>query len=98
MKHLCYSKYGKTENEIKNEVDPTKHGTHEIMAEFIRMRLYASASKFEEKQRVKEFIAKIGQLKKIRFKADYGEESITITQSKKSIELAKDVLKILKTI
>ena len=40
MKHLCYSKYGKTENEIKNEVDPMKHGTHEIMAEFIRMKLY----------------------------------------------------------
>ena len=79
MKHLCYSKYGKTENEIKNEVDPTMHGTHEIMAEFIR-------------------IAKIGQLERIRFKADYGEESITITQSMKSIELAKDVLKILKTI
>ena len=98
MKHLCYSKYGKTENEIKNEVDPTMHGTHEIMAEFIRMRLYDSACKFEEKQRAKEFIAKIGQLKRIRFKADYGEESITITQSMKSIELAKDVLKILKTI
>lgn len=98
MKHLCYNKYSKTENAIKNEVDPTMHGTHEIMAEFIRMRLYGTASKFEEKQRAKEFIAKIGQLKRIRFKADYGEESITITQSEKSIELAKDVLKILKTI
>ena len=42
------------------------------------------------------FASKIGQLKKLRIKADYKEEDITYTHSCKALELAKEVRSILK--
>ena len=82
MKHLCYKKFGiNNENEMKNEVDSTLHGSHEIIM---------------DKKKGVEFASKIGQLKKLRTKADYEEVTITSTQSSQAIELAKDVRNILK--
>lgn len=43
-----------------------------------------------------EFANKIGQLKKLRTKADYEEVDITYTQSNQAIQLAQDVRNILK--
>lgn len=96
MKHICCTKFGKKENEIKNEVSPTLHGTHEIMIEFIRNKMLEKAQNHDQREKVKNFVSKIGQLKRIRFKADYGDVDITSTQSSQSIGLAKDVLKLLK--
>mgnify|MGYP002726879223 FL=1 len=44
-----------------------------------------------------DFASKIGQLKKLRTKADYEEEDITYTHSCKALELAKEVRSILKS-
>lgn len=72
------------------------HGTHEIMIEFIRNKMLEKAQNHDQREKVKNFVSKIGQLKRIRFKADYGDVDITSTQSSQSIGLAKDVLKLLK--
>ena len=96
MRHICCVKFGKKENEIRNEVNPTLHGTHEIMAEFVRLKMVEKAHNHDEREKAKLFISKIGQLKRIRVRADYGNVDITSTQSSQSISLAKDVLKLLK--
>lgn len=97
MKHLCYKKFGiNNENEMKNEVDSTLHGSHEIMIGYVRKRMTQSCTSIMDKKKVVEFANKIGQLKKLRTKADYEEVTITSTQSSQAIELAKDVRNILK--
>lgn len=97
MKHLCYKKFGiNNENEMKNEVDSTLHGSHEIMIGYVRKRMTQSCTSIMDKKKIVEFVSKIGQLKKLRTKADYEEVTITSTQSSQTIELAKDVRNILK--
>ena len=97
MKHLCYKKFGiNNENEMKNDVDSTLHGSHEIMIGYVRKRMTQSCTSIMDKKKVVEFANKIGQLKKLRTKADYEEVTITSTQSSQAIELAKDVRNILK--
>lgn len=97
MKHLCYKKFAiNNENEMKNEVDSTLHGSHEIMIGYVRKRMTQSCTSIMDKKKVVEFANKIGQLKKLRTKADYEEVTITSTQSSQAIELAKDVRNILK--
>ena len=97
MKHLCYKVFAvKNENEIKNSVDSTQHGSHEIMITYVHNKMIQSCTSIEDKQKVVEFANKIGQLKKLRTKADYEEVDITSTQSNQAIELAQDVRNILK--
>ena len=72
MKHLCYKKFGiNNENEMKNEIDSTLHGSHEIMIGYVRKRMTQSCTSIMDKKKVVEFASKIGQLKKLRTKADY---------------------------
>ena len=97
MKHLCYKKLGiNNENEMKNEVDSTLHGSHEIMIGYVRKRMSQSCTSIMDRKKVVEFANKIGQLKKLRTKADYEEVDITSTQSNQAIKLAQDVRNILK--
>ena len=97
MKHLCYKKLGiNNENEMKNDVDSTLHGSHEIMIGYVRKRMSQSCTSIMDRKKVVEFANKIGQLKKLRTKADYEEVDITSTQSNQAIKLEQDVRNILK--
>ncbi len=81
---------------MKNDVDSTLHGSHEIMIGYVRKRMTQACTSIMDKKKVVEFANKIGQLKKLRTKADYEEVDITSTQSNQAIKLAQDVRNILK--
>ena len=98
MEHLCYKVFGvNNKNEIKNSVDSTQHGSHEIMITYVHNKMIQACTSIEDKHKAMDFASKIGQLKKLRTKADYEEEDITYTHSCKALELAKEVRSILKS-
>ena len=56
-----------------------------------------TGTSIEDKHKAMDFASKIGQLKKLRIKADYKEEDIDYPHSCKALELAKEVRSILKS-
>ena len=98
MENLCYKVFGvNNKNEIKNSVDSTQHGSHEIMITYVHNKMIHSCTSIEDKHKAMDFASKIGQLKKLRTKADYEEEDITYTHSCKALELGKFSIEVQKS-
>ena len=91
MKHLWLVKMGKTEDELRTANLNTNEGSHEVLINKIIVYLKNSTSLNH-----REFHSKIGQLKKLRKKADYDNIQIDISLSNESINLSKASSGILK--
>jgi len=91
MKHLLLGKMGKTEEDLKTANNNTTEGSHEVLINKIIAYLKNSTSADS-----RTFQSNIGQLKKLRKKADYESVQIDISISKDSIDLSKATSGILK--
>lgn len=89
MSHIWYICLGKTENDLAN-AKIFNEGSHEVMINQIGLHIKSKAENFRD------FNNNIGQLKKLRKKADYKNEQIDSSFSKSSIDLSKATLSILK--
>jgi uncharacterized protein (UPF0332 family) len=91
MKHLWLGKMGKTEEDLKTANNNTTEGSHEVLINKIIAYLKNSTSADS-----RTFQSNIGQLKKLRKKADYESVQIDVSVSKDSIDLSKATSGILK--
>lgn len=91
MKHLWLGKMGKTEEDLKTANNNTTEGSHEVLINKIIAYLKNCTSADS-----RTFQSNIGQLKKLRKKADYESVQIDISVSKDSIDLSKATSGILK--
>lgn len=91
MKDICLIKINKTEQELESFVSQSKSGTHEyILNEIVK---YVSGLNKEDSRTLR---SKVPQLKKFRVKADYKNEDFNLDDSRASISLSKEILRILK--
>lgn len=96
MQHLFYVQYSEDFEAVKHEVQ--LNGTHEVIIEYFTRRFDAVAIDIVTMRNYCAFKNEIGQLKKLRTKADYRNEDISKRESGNSISLAADILRLLKTI
>lgn len=104
MQHLFYIQYSEDFEVVKHELNlnDTKegnfNGTHEVITEYLTRKFDSVAIDIVTMRNYSAFKNKIGQLKKLRTKADYRNEDISKRDSENSISLAADILQLLKTI
>lgn len=96
MQHLFYNKYNEKFDIVKKMMN--KKGTHEVIQSYLSKVFINNAVKFDEKKNFLKYNNELGQLKKLRIKADYHDVEITEDDSKVSISFAKDILQFLNTI
>ena len=90
MSHIWFSKLGKTEGELLSLKRTATEGSHEVMINQIGIHIRNLSFNYRD------FNNQIGQLKKLRHRADYKDEQIDSTLSNDSINLSKLTLLILK--
>jgi len=91
MKDICLIKINITEQELESFVSQSKSGTHEyILNEIVK---YVAEHNREDSRTLR---SKVPQLKKFRVKADYKDEDFNFDDSRVSISLSNEILKILK--
>lgn len=91
MKDICLIKIKITEQELESFVSQSKSGTHEyILNEIVK---YVAGQNREDSRILR---TKVPQLKKFRVKADYKDEDFNFDDSRASISLSDEILKILK--
>ena len=95
MQHICYVVKGKTENDIRPIINQKQIDLHVGITNYIKSEL-GNSSKRNAYKDAKDFVAKYTVLKKLRVKADYKDETISLGDSQKAFLLAKDILVILR--
>lgn len=95
IEHKCYIDDKKTEDDIRPEVNGVRPALHEALIGYMKCELSKSTKQYAYRD-MKDFTSKITDLKKLRVKADYKNESVSFDDSRKSLELANDILDILK--
>lgn len=95
MQHICYVVKGKTENDIRPIVNNKQMDLHAGITTYIKSELGKSTKRNAYKDE-KDFVEKYTVLKKLRVKADYKNESVSLDDSQKAFQLAKEILLILK--
>ena len=95
MEHVCYVVNRKTEKGIRPIINDKQINLHVGLSSFIEKELGKSTKPNSNKD-VNDFSKKYTDLKKLRVKADYKNESISWNDSQKAFQLANDILDILK--
>ena len=90
MKHIWLTSMSKTDAELRLLTSSTKEGSHEVLINQLYFYIKSRSQDFRE------FNNTIGQLKKLRRKADYEDVQIDFSKSKNSIDLSKSTLSILR--
>ena len=91
MKNICMFQIMKSEQEFDSNVSLSADGSHEFILNEV-VKFVGEKSR----QDSRDLRSKMPQLKKYRVKADYKNEEFNFDDSKMSISLSKDILKILK--
>ena len=97
IEHKCYIENKKTEDDIRPEVNGRRSALHEALISYIKCKMSKSTKQYAYRN-MKDFTSKITVLKKLHVKADYKNENVSFDDSQKSLELANDILDILKKI
>lgn len=95
IEHKCYIDDNKTEQDIRPEVNGVRPALHEALIGYMKYEL-SKSTKRNAYRNMKDFVSKMTDLKKLRVKADYKNENVSLDDSQKSMELANDILDILK--
>lgn len=95
IEHKCYIIDQKKENDIRTEINGARLASHEGLINYMK-NILAESTKQNAYTDMRDFVSKIADLKKIRVKADYKNENPSYDDSKKSYELANDILSIIK--
>lgn len=95
IEHKCYVDNHKTEDDIRPEVNGVRPALHEALIGYMKCELSKSTRQYAYRD-MKDFTSKITDLKKLRVKADYKNENVSFDDSRKSLELANEILDILK--
>lgn len=95
MEHVCYVVNGKTEKEIRPIINKKQIDLHVGLSNYIKKELGKSTKPNSDRD-INDFSKKYTDLKKLRVKADYKNESISWNDSQKAFQLANDILDILK--
>lgn len=95
MQHICYVEKQLTDNSLRALPESGMlHGIHEIMTNYFRLLLHKQGKREEYHA----FFNKISQLKRLRVQADYKNEDISSRESRRAIELSRELINILKTL
>ena len=94
MKHIYLSKIKKTEDNLREEIrkSPDKSSHNTLIDEIHK---FIEKLSLDKEDRVY-FYKEISSLKNLRNKADYEDIEVDITKSKKSLDMSKTLLVILK--
>ena len=95
MEHVCYVVNGKKEKEIRPIINKKQIDLHVGLSNYIKKELGKSTKPNSDRD-INDFSKKYTDLKKLRVKADYKNESISWNDSQKAFQLANDILDILK--
>ena len=95
MEHICYVANGKTEKDIRPIINGKQIDLHTGLSRYIKYVLGKSTKPYAHKD-LNGFVEMYTDLKKLRVKADYLDESISWDDSQKAFQLANDILGILK--
>lgn len=95
MEHKCYVVDKKSELDIRPIINNKQVDLHVGLTNYIKNQLQASSKKDAYKD-LRDFTKEIHDLKKLRVKADYKNENITLDDSQKSLDLATEINGILK--
>lgn len=95
MQHKCYIIDKKTETEIRPIVHDKQVNLHVGLTNYIKEKIGQSKGCNADED-LRDFTSKIRDLKLLRVKADYENKDITYDDSRKSVELANDIINILK--
>lgn len=90
MKHIWLNKIGKTEEQLKDLCSDNNQGSHEVIIN--QLKIYIKSRSLNDR----DFNNDILQLKRLRVKSDYNNESIDYSISAESIQLSKSALAVLK--
>ncbi len=96
MEHKCYVVDKKTELDIRPIINGKQIDLHVGLTNYIKGKLEKS-NNYNAYKRMQDFTSKIRDLKMLRVKADYKNERVSLDDSKKSFELANEIISILKT-
>lgn len=94
IEHKCYIKDQKTEGDIRPVVNGIRPALHDGLINYMKNYLSNSSNRSAHAD-CRKFVSKITDLKKLRVKADYKNEFITLGDGQKSFELAKEIIEIL---
>ena len=96
MQHIWYHKMNKTKSDLDSECSAVSQGMHAVLINKIGVHIKSNTRNRQALNDFQLFNSNITQLKKLRTNADYTEDSFDITKSRNSIDLAEQLIPILK--
>jgi uncharacterized protein (UPF0332 family) len=91
IKHILIHKYGISQDQLATSIQNEPTGSHNYMLNQVAIRI-------SEKNNKRKFNELIGQLKRLRVKADYEDCMMYINDSQNAINLSNEIVVILKPI
>jgi uncharacterized protein (UPF0332 family) len=94
-KHIWLHKMQKTQQQLDALCSSENTGSHEILINEIRNYI-KNSGKIDCNKHMSDYYRQIGQLKKLRVKADYSDDIFDFTSSSNAINLSAAIIPILK--
>ena len=95
LKYIWLYSMGKSQNELDTKTSQTKLGSHEFLLNEV-VAYITNLQKTNSKEDARDLRNDIPQLKRLRIDADYMDTDFDSSKSKKSIDMSKHLLTILK--